>query len=77
MGWKSYWRVTCDQCSKKGPLADRSHESERNAVRAGWLAWEGFYGSFHACPECRRNLSSELSASLAGSNEVRGKLTTN
>lgn len=74
MGWRVEWRTTCDQCCERGPRGpeQESAAAEKRAVRAGWLAWEGFYGRFHACPACRGRLIPELAASLAESNEVRG-----
>lgn len=75
MGWKCRWQVTCDQCCSRGPLADDSRQAEAKAVKAGWLAWEGFYGRFHACAACKGRLDPTLGLpqSLEDSNEVRGE----
>ncbi len=74
MGWQCEWRVTCEQCPALGPRSQGQDTTtaERLAVKQGWLAWEGFYGRFHACPACKNNLTEELRESLAESNEVRG-----
>lgn len=78
MGWRCEWRTVCDQCGAYGPRGPEqgSDAAERRAVRIGWIAWDGFYGSFHACPDCKGRLSEELglAQSLADSNAVRGGL---
>jgi len=71
MGWQPEWRVTCDQCSARGPARSTSQEAEQKATQRGWIAWEGFYGSFHACPKCAICLNPELADSLANSDETR------
>ena len=53
MSWRCLWRVHCDQCSTAGPLCRRSSDTSRRAEKAGWLVWNGFYGQFHLCPQCR------------------------
>jgi hypothetical protein len=74
LGWRVEHRVTCDQCSKLGPRGKEPHSyrAEDRAVKAGWIAWEGFYGRFHACNGCMGNLNDDLKLSLADSNEVKG-----
>ncbi len=78
MGWRVRWQLVCDQCGKIGPRGQKagSDSAVHLALKAGWLTWQGAYGLFAACPECKTNLSEELglAQSLADSNEVRGSV---
>ncbi len=78
MGYLIAWCTVCDQCGARGPLKRGTNgDAERRAVKAGWLAWEGRWQRFHACPDCKGQLSEDLglAQSLADSNEVRGSVT--
>ena len=64
MGYQASWRTICDQCGAKGPIRIHSYQADDAAEKVGWLIWVVFYGTFHACPECRQNLNKDLAASL-------------
>ena len=53
MGWRTSWRVICEQCSCAGPLRNNSSAAEQAAVKKGWLRGQVYGMAMHLCPACR------------------------